>query len=435
MLKKIKDRLLGSKEFKNASWLIAGKVIQMVLSFIISIFTARYLGPSNYGVINYAGAYVSFFTSLCTLGINSVIIKDFVDHPDEQGEAIGTTLLLRAISSLLSAFMIVGIVRLVDAGETITIVVAALHSIALVFQVADTINYWFQSKYQSKVTAIATLLAYLATSIYKIILLATGKSVEWFAFANSVDYIFMAICLFFAYWKYKGPKLSFSWTKGKSLLSRSYHYILSGMMVAIYGQTDKLMLKQMLDETAVGYYSLASTINQMWVFVLGAIIDSMYPTILRLYSQNDKKGFEKKNRQLYAVVIYVSVFVALMFILFGKFAIRLLYGEAYLPASEPLKIIVWYTIFSYLGVARNAWVVCENKQKYLKYMYLLAAILNVVLNYIMIPIWGTSGAAVASLITQIFTSLVLPSLWKDMRPNVKLMLDAFRLKGIGFLKH
>ena len=77
-------------------------------------------------------------------------------------------------------------------------------------------------------------------------------------------------------------------------------------MVAIYTQTDKLMLKQMLDETSVGYYSLASSVNTMWVFVLSAIIDSIYPTIMILYKSGEQKAFERKNIQMYSIVIYVS---------------------------------------------------------------------------------------------------------------------------------
>ena len=429
LLKKILLRFKNNKEAKNASWLIGGKVAQMVLSFFVSILTARYLGPGNYGIISYVNAYVAFFTSLCTLGLNSVIIKDFVDKPEEQGETIGTSLAMRFISSFLSALMILCIVRVVDSDEPTTIIIAVLCSISRVFQVLDTLNYWFQSRYESKVTSIATFVAYAATALYRIVLLALQKNVELFAFATSVDYIVLGAILFYAYKKHNGPKLSVSFSRGKSLLGRSYHYILSGMMVAIYGQTDKFMLKQMLDETSVGYYSLASTVNLMWVFVLQAIIDSMYPTIMNLYGK-DKKTFERKNRKLYAIVIYVSMMAAVCFVIFAPLVIRILYGEAYLPAVGPLRIITWYTIFSYLGVARNAWIVCENKQKYLKYMYLSASFINVGLNYIMIPMWGASGAALASLITQICTSLILPCFWKDMRPNVKLMIDAFLLRGI-----
>ena len=430
MLKQIFSKFRKSNEAINASWLIAGKVFQMVLSFLVSILTARYLGPSNYGIINYATTYVAFFTSLCTLGINSVIIKEFVNNPDEQGVTIGTSLVLRAISSALSSLMILIIVSVIDKGEQTTVWVALLCSFALVFQVFDTINYWFQSRYESKITAISTLVAYVVTSIYKILLYVLGKGVIWFAFATSIDYICLAIFLCLAYKRHDGPKLKLSIKKAKELLSQSYHYILSGMMVAIYGHTDQLMIKQMMDSTSVGYYSLAATVNSMWVFVLTAIIDSMVPTIMRYYKAGDKEQFNRKNRQLYAIVIYVSFFVAICMILFGKVAIVIVYGRAYEPAANILNIIAWYTLFSYLGVARNSWIVCENKQKYLKYMYFSAALVNVALNFFLIPIWGPDGAAIASLITQICTSMVLPALIKDMRPNTMLMMDAFRLKGI-----
>ena len=429
ILQKIKARFKNNKEAKNAGWLIFGKIIQMIISFFVSIITARYLGPSNYGIINYAGAYIAFFTSLCTLGINAIIVKEFVDHPDEQGAAIGTTLVLRFISSFLSSLMIIGIVAVIDKGEPITLLVTALCSLQLIFHIMDTFNYWFQSRYESNKTAIATLIAYGVTSIYKIVLLIQQKGVEWFAFASSVDFICLGLLLYVSYKKIGGPRLSYSGKKAKELLSRSYHYILSGMMVAIYGHTDKLMLKHMLDDTSVGYYALALSLNVVWVFILEAIIDSIFPTIMRLHNE-DYSAYERKNRQLYAIVIYISLFVAICFFVFGRIAIHILYGEEYLPAAEPLKIITWYTIFSYLGASRNAWVVCENKQKYLKYMYFSAAIINVILNLLFIPIWGASGAALASLITQIFTSMIIPCFIKAMRPNVRLMIDAFILKGV-----
>ena len=148
--------LRKNKVVKNAGWIIGGKVANKLLAFVVGIFAARYLGPSNYGLINYAAAYATFFASLCTLGINSVIVKNFVDHPDQQGETIGTTLLLRAMSSLLSALAIIGIVSIVDRGERLTVVVVALYSIGLVFQVFDTLNYWFQARLQSKYSAIAS---------------------------------------------------------------------------------------------------------------------------------------------------------------------------------------------------------------------------------------------------------------------------------------
>lgn len=430
MLEYLKDKFFRNKEIINASWLIIGKIFQMILSLFVGLITARYLGPSNYGLVNYGTSYVALFSSFCTLGINSVIVKEFVDHPDEQGIALGTTIVLRIITAILSIITILSIVYIVDNGNETTIIVVALCSIGLIFNVFEIFNYWFQSRYQSKVTAMVALIAYSFTSIYKIILLIKKSDVKWFAFSTSFDYFIVAILLFYLYKKNNGQKLCFSKLKVKELLGKSYHYILAGMMVSIYGQTDKLMLKQMLDSASVGYYSTATTICGMWTFVLAAIIDSMYPTIIKLFNIQNIQAFEKKNRQLYCIVFYVSVGVSLIFFVFGEFIISLLYGKEYLQAVVPLKIITWYTAFSYLGTARNAWIVCENKQKYLKYIYISAAILNIIMNYIFIPFWGVAGAALASLITQILTIIGAPFFIKELRPNLKLMLDAVLFKGL-----
>lgn len=230
--------LRKNKVVKNAGWIIGGKVANKLLAFVVGIFAARYLGPSNYGLINYAAAYAAFFASLCTLGVNSVIVKNFVDHPDQQGETIGTTLLLRAISSLLSALAIIGIVSVVDRGERLTIVVVALYSIGLIFQVFDTLNYWFQARLQSKYSAIAELVSYAAMSVYKIILLALGKSVEWFAVASALDYIVLAVFLLIAYFKNGGTRFRYSLEKAKELLQSSGSFIIAGLMVSIYACTD-----------------------------------------------------------------------------------------------------------------------------------------------------------------------------------------------------
>lgn len=422
-------KLKNNKIIKNASWLMAGKIINMILSFVIGLFSARYLGPDNYGLINYASAYAVFFSSFCTLGINSVIVKNFIDHPEEEGETIGTTLVLRLISSAFSIVVIVGIVKIIDKGEPLTLIVVMLYCLCLIFQIFDTFNYWFQSKLLSKFYAIATLIAYLLVSVYKVLLLLYGMSVQWFAISNAIDYFIIAIILVLFYKKCNGPRISFSLRKSKELLSVSCSYILSGLMVAIYGVTDKLMLKQMLDETSVGYYSLAVQISTIWAFILSAIIDSMKSPIMT-YHNTDKKQYELMNKRLYAIIFYISIFISAIIAISAPLFIRIFYGEDYLPSATSLRIVVWYVAFSYLGVARDIWIVCERKQKYLKYLYIGSALFNVILNALLIPYIGTAGAALASLITQISTIFLFPLFIKELRYNVKMMIDAIILKNI-----
>ena len=226
-------RLLKNKIVKNAGWLIGGKVGQMLINLVVGLLTARYLGPANYGLINYAAAYTAFFSAFCTLGINSILVKEFIDRPNEEGMIIGTSLVLRAVSSFLSALVIICIVSIADAEEPTTILVVSLSSIGVIFQIVDVINPWFQSKLQSKVTAVASLAAYAITAAYKVVLLVAGKSVVWFAVTSTVDYICVGVFLLVAYRKHHGGKFTVSLDYGKQVLSRSCHFILPSLMVAI----------------------------------------------------------------------------------------------------------------------------------------------------------------------------------------------------------
>jgi len=425
----IKD-FLKNKAVNNAGWIIFGKVAQGVINLLVGLLTARYLGPSNYGIINYAGAYIAFFTSLCTLGINSVLVKELIDNPDKEGEILGSSILMRMASSILSAITIIGIVSVVDRDEPTTVLVVALCSIGVIFHVFEVFNYWFQAQLKSKITSMASLVAYAITAAYKVYLIVTDKSIEYFTVSTSIDYIVVAIILYICYKKHNGQKLSCSLATGKRILSKSCHFILPGLMVAVYGQTDKLMLKQLISDTEIGYYSTATTVCNMWVFVMGAIITSVYPSIMQANKDGNEKEFERLNKILYAIVFYLSVFVSVLFAVLAEPVIYILYGEAYLPSVNPLRIITWYTAFSYLGVARNAWVVGKDKQKYLIWIYMSAALSNVLFNIWLIPIWGASGAALASLIAQIVTVMVAPFFIKPLKRNSVLMLEAIALKGL-----
>ena len=419
----------ANKIARNAGWLIGGRIARMGIQLIVGLLTARYLGPANYGLISYAGAYTAFFSALCTLGIQSVLVKELLDRPGQEGEVLGTSLALQAAAGLCSVLTILGLVAVVDRGEPTTILVVALSSAGLLLHIFDLLNFWFQSRLQSKVTALVSLAAYVVGAGYRVFLLVTGKDVVWFALAASVEYLCVGLLLLLAYRKCGGRCFTVSWVYGKTLLEKSRHFILPGLMVAVYGQTDRFMLKHMMGQAEIGYYAIAVSLSGVWCFVLSAIIDSMYPSIVEAH-QRDEELFQRRNRQLYAVVFYLSAVVSLCFTLFGEFAVEFLYGEAYLPAVAPLKIITWYTAFSYLGVARNAWVVCKDRQKYLIYVYAAAAVSNVALNLLLIPRWGACGAAAASLTAQVVTTMVAPFFLTGLRENAEMMADAIRLREI-----
>ncbi len=429
---------MNKKFIGNTAWLVGGKIFEMLVGLAVSMLTARYLGPANYGLINYVSAFTTFFVCICTLGLLNTMVNELITHPDRQGEILGTSIVLRLITSALSVAAIVLLVWVMNLGDTERLIVAVLYSLNLVFQSFDVISYYFQSKLQSWKTSLVTMSAFLAMSAYKVYLLVTQKSIEWFAFSVTLDYILISVLLLIVYKKSGGQKLKCDLKLGRDLVKRSWHFILSGLMVAIYGQSDKIMLSHMIDDTATGLYTTAATISNIWVFVLAAIVDSARPLLFAQYD-TDKAAYKKNTERLYCAIIYISAAVALVFTFCPKFIINILYGEQYLDAAAPLRVLGWSVIFSYVGVVSNIYLIVEKKEKYIKYMALIGAVCNIVLNYFLIGVWGPAGAALATVITQFVVNFVLMFLFKPMRENAAMIVKGFNpvnLFGVfGMLRH
>lgn len=429
MIEKIKNKLLGNRMVSNSIWIIGGQVFQMGLTLVIGMLTARYLGPSNYGVIGYTASYVSFFSVVCQLGYTSTIVKELLDHEERQGEILGTTIFFRVCTSLLSSVIMSALIYVVDDGDMLIVRVGFLQSLSLVFHSFEMIHYWYQSRLESSVSVKIQSLAYLIMAGYKIAILALGKSVEWFAFSTTLEAAVVAVALVWTYRRSKGQKLNVSVSAGREMLMSSYHFILSGLMSTIYSEMDKIMLGQMMNDTAVGYYTAASKISTMWSFVLMAFINSARPVIMSSKNISEER-YLKQLKRLYAAIIWVGIAMAVCISVGGKLIIYIMYGEAYMPATSTLQILAWYTMFSILGSARGIWIVCEDKAKYVKYYLGIGAVLNIILNYVLIPIYGAGGAAMATLVTQIFTAVFTPLIFKETRAYGKHILDSFLLRGI-----
>ena len=428
-------KLLQTKFIKNAGWIVVGKVMQMILSFVIMTITARYLGPSDYGIINYVESYIAFFTSLCTLGLESIIVKELVQHEDQQGAVLGTVITLQTISSVLSAVALAAFVSLVNGGDKSYTIIAALYGSSLIFKSFETLQYWYQAKLMSRVYAIASLIAYAVMSMYRVFLLISNKSAEWFAFSVTVDAIVLSVALLLSYKRGSGPRFVVSWDLGRKMLSRSRHFIISGLMISIYWQFDKIMIRHMVGEVGVGCYSIASRICSIWGFVLVAVIDSARPVLFELIQKNQTEEFEKRLRILYSFIIYVSVGVSVVFTAFAAKIVTLLYGKAYLPGANILRVLTWGTAFSYLGTARNIWTLSTGYERYEKHMALAGTICNVLLNLLLIPVMGELGAAVATLTTQIFVNYLVMFMIKPLRRNGVLITKAFAISGLKSIGH
>ena len=380
--------MLKNKTVKNATWIIVCKIIQAGLSLVVTMLSSRVLGPAGYGLINYAMSIVTFLAPIMYLGFTSVLVQEIVQHPELEGETLGTAVAMSFFSSLVCIGGVAAFVSIANKGETETLIVCLLYSILLIFQSVEIIVYWFQAKLLSKYSSLAILAAFIAVSLYQLWVLFTGKSIYWFAISNALNYFLIASILIIIYKKLGGQKLSFSFNTFRRMFARSKYYIISDMMITIFAQTDRIMIKLMLGDSQTGYYSAAVTCATMTGFVFTAIIDSMRPTILEAKKDNTP-GYELNLKRLYNIVIYLSLLQSLLITLLSGLIVRILYGSDYAAAVPALRIVAWYTTFSYIGSVRNIWIL-----------------------------------AFASLITQIFTNVVIGFIFKDIRQNNYIMLKS-----------
>ena len=419
----MKKYFKNNSVLNNASWIVGCKIIQSLISFLIGTITARYLGPSNYGLINYAASLVAFVTPIMQLGFNETLVQEFVKEPEDSGKILGTSLVLNITAAIASIIGVCSFAIATNEKNSITTWVCFLYSLTLLFQATEMSVYWFQSQLLSKYTSVTSLIAHFIGAGYKAYLLISGKRVVWFALTHVIEACFISLALLILFRKYSKQRLSFSLQFGKTLFLKSRHYIISGLMVVIFQQTDKIMLKFMTGAEEVGFYSSSLTCMAITGFVFMAIIDSARPWVLQGKMSSDSE-FSSRLKVLFSIVHFVSLAQSIVMTVFAKPIVSILFGQEYLPAANVLRVAVWYTTFGYMGTIRNIWILANDQQKYLPIVNLSGALLNVVANYALIPRFGSIGAAVASLMTQLFANFVICFMIKPIRESGMIILQS-----------
>lgn len=402
------------KFFSNIGWLMGGKIVNMLLQFLVSLATARYLGPSNFGTINYVAAFVSFFSSIASLGLAVIVIKEIATDKYDNNEVIWTSIWMRFGTAVLSTISIIALIFITNRDDSMIVQIAFLESLSILFSSFDTINYYFQARLLAKWSSIAGVLAYVGMSLYRIYLLATNADIVWFAFATSTDMIFLTVFLMFFYIGIEGFRPKFNWQLGKRLLKQSYHYLIAGLITILYAQVDRIMLGNMLNKASVGYYSATLTISTLWSMIPTALIQSISP-ILYDAAEKDRTFYLRRLRQSYAVLFWMNAAYSIFVGVFAHWIILLLYGKDYLAGTAALRIVVWYYGLSTMSTLSQVYLANDGKNKYINFFCIAGLITDVVLNFALIPIMGINGAAIATLITHIVIQIVMPYVFKETR--------------------
>lgn len=421
--------LQNNKAFHNAKWIIGCKIVQAVMQLIIGMITARYLGPSDYGLINYAASVVAFFTPFMQLGLQYTLVQAYIQNPDNNGEIMGTSMAMTLFSGLVSMLAVISFSLIANWGEKETIIVCALYSITLLCQSMELLQYWFQSKLLSQFSSSAFLVAYIVVFTYKLFLLVTRKSFYWFALSYAIEYGISGLIMFVCHRKLSAQKLRFSLSTAMCLFSRSKYYIIAAMMGTVFHNTDHVMLKLISGNVENGFYTTAFTCTSIANFLYYGIADAFRPVILESQKESEQ-SFEEKITQLYSVIIWLSIAQSVLSTILAKPIVVLLFGNEYLSAIPVFKLLVWQLMAANAGIVRNIWILGTEQHSILWKINLNGVVSNIILNAIMIPAWGACGAAAASVLTQFVTNCVVGFILPPLRRNNYLMLKGLDIRWI-----
>jgi PST family polysaccharide transporter len=400
----------------NFNWLFLDKIIRIFGGLFIGIWVARYLGPSDFGVLSYGIAFIAFFSFLSTLGLNSIVVREITKKEDLTNKLLGTTFFLKLFGSML-AFIFGSLIILYlkpDNPNVHYIVVLLL--LGYIFQSFDNIDYFFQAKVIGKYTTIARSSAFIVSNILKIYFIMYEYSVVYFAVATMIDFLLASIFLVLIYQK-QGFKLSdwkFDIVIAKKLLKDSWPLMLSAFFITIYMKVDQVMIESFLDMESVGLYSVAVRLSEAWYFIPTIMVSTVMPYFVKLRETN-REFYLYRLKQINTSMFWMSVVVGLFITFFGKQIIVLLFTDVYQDAYLALSLNIWAGVFISIGLASSLWMISENLQIYRLIGTMIGVILNILANYILIPLYGISGAAIATLVTQGFGLWIVPLFFKPIR--------------------
>ncbi|MDD2720629.1 MAG: flippase [Gallionella sp.] len=417
--------------FFNTSWLFAEQLLRMVAGLLVGIWVARYLGPEQFGVFNYAIAFTAIFGSIAKLGLDAIVVRGLVDTPDLRDMLLGTAFWLKLMGAFLALAFVALAVQFASQDIHVKLYIFIIAG-GVIFQSFEVVDFYFQSLVLSKFVSICKIAQLVLSSLVKIYLILVGAELVWFVLVTLFDQMMLAISLHIAY---RHQRLGSFYKKfdlaiAKQLLRDSWPLILGGLVVMIYMRIDQIMINGMLGAAEVGKYSAAVRLSEIWYVIPSIIMNSIFPSIINAKKVGSTHYYARLQR-LYTILVWMAIAIALPMTFLSDRLIIMLYGEAYREAGQVLMVNIWAGIFVFLGMASGSWLASENLQQIAFYRTFGGALINILLNLVLIPVYGLVGAAVATVISYMFAGFLFDLFHEKTKSTFFMKVAAFSMKGIS----
>lgn len=412
------------KYFRNTSWLFGEKILRMVVGLFVGVWVARYLGPDQFGLLSYAQSFVGLFTAIATLGLDGIVVRELVKDESRRDELIGTAFWLKLMGAF-AVLLILAIAVNFTSNDHYTNVLVFIIASATVLQSFNVIDFYFQSKVLSRYVVLANLISLFISSVVKIVLILYEAPLVAFAWVILFDSIIVTMGFMYFYLHNNLSLRLWKFEKGiaVSLLKDSWPLIFGAISASIYMRIDQVMIKEIMDNKAVGYYAVAVRLSDVWLFVTIALTQTFAPSIINAKNMNNKLYLER-IQAMYNLLVKISILIAIVMFLFSKEIITLLYGEKYQESIEILNIYIWSIIFVFLSNGSWSYYLNENLQKIASMRLIYGAVVNIGLNIFFIKYFGLVGAAYSTLISYSISSYFVNYFYKKTKINFMLQTKA-----------
>ena len=385
--------------FTNTSWLVTGNVIRLAINLAVGVYVARFLGPERYGELSFAIAYVGLFSSLSGLGLDSVLVREIVRSPEERAILLGSAFGLRLIGFvLIFTAVLLGLWFQPEAWRSRWLIMVI--ALGYLFQAAYVINDDLEARVQARYTVQVQLVVLAIVSFFQLAGAWFGAPLMYFACAMLLSSILTAGGLVWVYFMKFGGMREWRFSSGiaKKLMKDALPLIFAGLAIMVYMRIDQVMIRNMLGSEAVGYYAVAVKLSEAWYFVPTAVTASLFPAIINAKKRSETLYMNRLQR-LHNLLVLISIVVGVAGVILAAPVIRILFGEAYMPAAEVLSIYVWAGLFVSLGMASHYFLMAEDMHWRAFFRTFSGMIINIFLNLVLIPRYGMSGAAMATLVS------------------------------------
>jgi O-antigen/teichoic acid export membrane protein len=389
----------------NTLVILLGRAFGMVLSLAVVFLLTAYLPKKEFGLYNFVFFYIGVFSVVTEMGLSPILVREMARHREEAGEILGTGILVKSLTALVSFFLALVVLPLIQPEGAAFRLVAILGLQLFVYPVLTCTNI-FKLELKMGYTVAADSLRHLIFLLGAWFLLTTPR----FGLAHLMAWtVFLAFAFSVFLWiaarRFVRIRLVWRPELARRLIRAALPLGLSQLAIVCYYRIDTMMLIRMKGEEAVAYYSLAVKVAEVFSYVASAFLASVYPFLSRFWNESREKFTEAAELALRALVA-AALPISLMGAFFAGPILSIIPG-GYGESANSLVFLIWAEFFIFLNTAFYNFLNAMDRERWNLWTTLVMLAGNVALNLVLIPWMSHPGASLATLVTEGFGLLLL----------------------------